>query len=147
MLLFDGSSDCRVAMGSIGCMRRLVSYMLLTLTGLLFIFACREMILLAGIILSPAGWDEHAFWGRTYNLFIALEFVFMIIKYFEENYHFPLRYILYIGITSVTRAMIIDHDNLIACGMSILLMVLAYCLATLRNALAVRYLPDELGAV
>lgn len=147
MNIFDESSDCRLAMGSIGCMRRMVSYMLLLLSGLLFVFAVREMILLATIISVPAGWDEHAFWGRVYNLFMALEFVFMVIKYFEENYHFPLRYILYIGITSVTRAMIIDHDHLVAAGAAIVLMALAYCLITLRNALTARFLPEESKAV
>ena len=114
---------------------------------LLFIFGVRELILLGIIICVPTGWDEHAFWGHIYNLFMALEFIFMIIKYFEENYHFPLRYIIYIGATSVTRAMMIDHDHLVACGTAILLLVLAYCLVTLRKALAVRFCPEEAESV
>jgi protein PsiE len=146
MHLFDGSSDCRLAMGSIGCLRRLVSYVLLALTVLLFVFGVREMILLGFIIAEPAAWNEHAFWEHIYNLFMALEFIFMIIKYFEENYHFPLRYILYIAVTSVARSMMIDHAHLVPCGTSIVLLVLAYCLVTARNALAARYLPDELTA-
>jgi len=146
MSLFDGTSDCRVAMGSIGCMRRLVSYVLLAVTGLLFAFGAREMTTLGLIICQPAGWDEHAFFEHTYNLFMALEFIFMIIKYFEENYHFPLRYILYIGVTSVTRSMMIDHGHLVDCGTAILLLVLAYCLVTARNALALRFWPEEPGA-
>lgn len=147
MKLFDATSDYRMAMGSIGCMRRLVSYVLLALTGLLFVFGIREMIVLGMIIFRPGGWDEHAFWGHTYNLFMALEFVFMIIKYFEENYHFPLRYILYIGVTSVTRAMMIDHEHLVPGGTAILLMVVAYCLVTVRNALVGRFAPDDSGSV
>jgi protein PsiE len=143
MNIFDGSSDCRVAMGSIGCMRRLVSYVLLILTGLLFVFGAREMVMLGIIICVPKGWDEHAFWIHVYNLFMALEFIFMIIKYFEENYHFPLRYIIYIGVTSVARSMMIDHEHLVPCATAILLLVLAYCLVTIRNALAARFLPDE----
>ena len=143
MNIFDGTVEGRVAMTSVGCIRWLVSSMLLALTGLLFVFGVREMIMLAMIICVPAGWDEHAFWGHTYNLFMALEFIFMIIKYFEENYHFPLRYIIYIGVTSVTRAMMIDHDQLVPCGTAILLLVLAYCLVTLRKALAMRFLPEE----
>jgi protein PsiE len=146
MNIFDGSSDCRVAMSSIGCMRRLVSYVLLALTGLLFVFSGREMVLLGMIICLPAQWNEHAFWSHIYNLFMALEFIFMIIKYFEENYHFPLRYILYIGVTSVARSMMIDHEHLVPCGTAILLLVLAYCLVTARNALAARFLPEEPSA-
>lgn len=146
MSLFDGTSDCRVAMGSIGCMRRLVSYVLLVVTGLLFVFGAREMFTLGLIICVPTSWNEHAFFEHTYNLFMALEFIFMIIKYFEENYHFPLRYILYLGVTSVTRSMMIDHGHLVACGTAILLLVLAYCLVTARNALALRFLPEEPNA-
>jgi len=146
MNLFEGTNG-RVAATSVGCMRWLVSSMLLALTVLLFIFGVRELILLGIIICVPTGWDEHAFWGHIYNLFMALEFIFMIIKYFEENYHFPLRYIIYIGATSVTRAMMIDHDHLVACGTAILLLVLAYCLVTLRKALAVRFCPEEAESV
>jgi len=146
MNLFEGTNG-RVAATSVGCMRWLVSSMLLALTVLLFLFGVRELILLGIIICVPTGWDEHAFWGHIYNLFMALEFIFMIIKYFEENYHFPLRYIIYIGATSVTRAMMIDHDHLVACGTAILLLVLAYCLVTLRKALAVRFCPEEAESV
>ena len=142
MNIFEGTNG-RVAATSVGCMRWLVSSMLLALTVLLFIFGIREMIQLGFIICVPASWDEHAFWGHIYNLFMALEFIFMIIKYFDENYHFPLRYIIYIGVTSVTRAMMIDHEHLVACGTAILLMVVAYCLVTLRKALLVRFCPEE----
>lgn len=143
MSISDGTSDCRLAMGSVGCMRWLVSYVLLLLTGLLFVFGGREMILLGMIICVPTSWNEHAFWGHVYNLFMALEFIFMIIRYFEENYHFPLRYILYIGVTSVARSIMIEHEHLVAGGATIVLLVLAYCLVTARNALAARYLPEE----
>lgn len=142
MNIFEGTNG-RVATTSVGCMRWLVSSMLLALTVLLFIFGIREMILLGFIICVPSGWDEHAFWSHIYNLFMALEFIFMIIKYFDENYHFPLRYIIYIGVTSVTRAIMIDHDHMVACGTAILLMVVAYCLVTLRKALLVRFCPEE----
>jgi protein PsiE len=43
--------------------------------------------------------------------FLYFEFIAMIVKYFQENYHFPLRYFLYIGITAMVRLVIVDHDN------------------------------------
>ncbi len=144
---FDATSDFRLAMGSIGVMRRIVSAVLLVLSGLLFVFGAREMVLLGMIIVMPASWDEHAFWVHTYNLFMALEFVFMIIKYFEENYHFPLRYILYIAVTSVCRSMMVDHGQLVACAGATVLLAVAYCLVTARNALAARFLPNEATAI
>ena len=35
----------------------------------------------------------------------------MIIKYFKEDYHFPLRYFLYIGITAMVRLIIVEHEH------------------------------------
>ncbi|SCC67642.1 Uncharacterized protein BCZB5J_05956 [Bacillus cereus] len=35
----------------------------------------------------------------------------MIIKYFKSNYHFPLRYFIYIGITALIRLIIVSHEE------------------------------------
>jgi protein PsiE len=35
----------------------------------------------------------------------------MIVKYFSENYHFPLRYLLYIGITATIRYVIVNNGD------------------------------------
>ncbi len=35
----------------------------------------------------------------------------MIVVYFKEDYHFPIRYLLYIGITATLRFIIISRDN------------------------------------
>ncbi|MFJ8353163.1 phosphate-starvation-inducible protein PsiE [Bacillus paramycoides] len=43
--------------------------------------------------------------------FLYFEFIVMIIKYFQMNFHFPLRYFIYIGITAIVRLIIIDHDS------------------------------------
>lgn len=43
--------------------------------------------------------------------FLYFEFIVMIIKYFQVNFHFPLRYFIYIGITAIVRLIIIDHDS------------------------------------
>jgi len=61
--------------------------------------------------------------------FLYFEFVAMIVKYFKENYHFPLRYFLYIGITAMIRLIIVSHDNgiqtlLYACA--ILVLIISY---------------------
>lgn len=54
----------------------------------------------------------------------------MIVKYFRENYHFPLRYFLYIGITAMVRLIIVDHHNplntLIYSGVILILIVSYY---------------------
>ncbi|MBK5471741.1 MULTISPECIES: phosphate-starvation-inducible protein PsiE [Bacillus] len=61
--------------------------------------------------------------------FLYFEFIVMIIKYFQMNFHFPLRYFIYIGITAVVRLIIIDHDNpmdslIYACAILVLISAL-----------------------
>lgn len=43
--------------------------------------------------------------------FLYFEFLALIVQYFKYNYHFPLRYFLYIGITAMIRLIIVDHSN------------------------------------
>ena len=64
--------------------------------------------------------------------FLYFEFVALIVKYFKNNYHFPLRYFIYIGITAIVRLIIVQHDNpysvLIWAG-AILLLVISLAIA------------------
>ncbi|PLR76272.1 phosphate-starvation-inducible protein PsiE [Bacillus sp. V3-13] len=48
---------------------------------------------------------------RILNFFLYFEFIAMIVKYFKEDYHFPIRYFLYIGITAMIRLIIVYHEN------------------------------------
>lgn len=43
--------------------------------------------------------------------FLYFEFIALIVKYFKEEYHFPIRYFLYIGITAMIRLIIVKHTN------------------------------------
>lgn len=70
---------------------------------------------------------------RILVFFLYFEFIAMIVKYFQENYHFPLRYFLYIGITAMIRLIIVYHDNpihtlLYTCA--ILVLVISYYIVT-----------------
>ncbi|MGG0725181.1 phosphate-starvation-inducible protein PsiE [Bacillus mycoides] len=61
--------------------------------------------------------------------FLYFEFIVMIIKYFQMNFHFPSRYFIYIGITAIVRLIIIDHDSpmdslLYACAILVLISAL-----------------------
>lgn len=55
--------------------------------------------------------SQYLYFERILIFFLYFEFVAMIIIYFQENYHFPIRYFLYIGITAMVRLVIVDHDN------------------------------------
>ena len=65
--------------------------------------------------------------------FLYFEFLALIVKYFKTNYHFPLRYFLYIGITAMVRLIIVDHSapiNALLFSGAILFMVLALYLVS-----------------
>ena len=55
--------------------------------------------------------DYKYFLSNILVFFLYFEFITMIVKYFKEDYHFPLRYFMYIGITAMIRLIIVDHDN------------------------------------
>ncbi|MFD6211399.1 phosphate-starvation-inducible protein PsiE [Peribacillus sp. NPDC060253] len=48
---------------------------------------------------------------RILIFFLYFEFIAMIVKYFKEDYHFPIRYFLYIGITAMIRLIIVHHKD------------------------------------
>ena len=45
------------------------------------------------------------------TFFLYFEFISLIVKYFKNNFHFPLNFFLYIGITAIVRLLIIDHES------------------------------------
>src|SRR5699024_11647661 len=58
----------------------------------------------------------------------------MIVKYFKEDYHFPLRYFLYIGITAMVRLIIVEHDdavNTMFYSFVILILIIGYFIMNL----------------
>ena len=55
--------------------------------------------------------DYKYFLDNILIFFLYFEFIAMIVKYFEEDYHFPLRYFMYIGITAMVRLIIVEHEQ------------------------------------
>ena len=45
------------------------------------------------------------------TFFLYFEFIALIVKYVKNNFHFPLDFFLYIGITAIVRLLIIDHES------------------------------------
>ncbi|MEK4423784.1 phosphate-starvation-inducible protein PsiE [Solibacillus sp. FSL K6-1523] len=76
-----------------------------------------SIMLLEGIIdffqmiFSTEKRDYKYFLANILVFFMYFEFITMIVKYFKEDYHFPLRYFMYIGITAMIRLVIVEHDN------------------------------------
>ncbi len=63
------------------------------------------------LILSSQSNDYKLFLAKILIFFLYFEFITMIVKYFKEEYHFPLRYFIYIGITAMLRLIIVEHEH------------------------------------
>ncbi|MFC2527221.1 MAG: phosphate-starvation-inducible PsiE family protein [Veillonella parvula] len=58
------------------------------------------------------------------------------MKYFKNNFHFPLDFFLYIGITAIVRLLIIDHESALDMLLwSISILVLVCCLVLVEKFL------------
>lgn len=70
------------------------------------------------------------------TFFLYFEFLSMIIKYFQDDYHFPLRYFMYIGITATIRLIVVDHDDALQTlylSATILFLVVSYAITTVLS--------------
>ncbi len=86
------------------------------------------------ILLENETTDYQIYLASILIFFLYFEFVAMIVKYFKENYHFPLRYFLYIGITAMIRLIIVEHDNALSTmyySIVILLLIIGYFILNL----------------
>lgn len=87
-------------------------------------------------IMEPDNLTHKNLLQSILTFFLYFEFLAMIVKYFKENYHFPLRYFMYIGITATIRYIVVDHDDAIQTlyiSASILLLVISYAIITLLS--------------
>jgi protein PsiE len=100
----------------------------LILLGIILSFQlAKELLVFGQLIIGEGTGDYHVFFARILIFFLYFEFISMIVKYFKENYHFPLRYFLYIGITAMVRLIIVEHENplhtLYYSGVSLILII------------------------
>lgn len=69
------------------------------------------------------------------NFFLFFEFLSLVVKYFKNNFHFPLRYFIYIGITAIIRLIIVSHES----AMDLFLWSSAILALVISLVLVVRY--------
>ncbi|MEH7383721.1 phosphate-starvation-inducible protein PsiE [Bacillus sp. JJ1533] len=73
--------------------------------------------------------DYKLFLANILVFFLYFEFITMIVKYFKEDYHFPLRYFIYIGITAMLRLIIVEHEkpiDTLIYALVILILIIGY---------------------
>lgn len=86
------------------------------------------------ISVNEASFGE--FFEKILIFFLYFEFIALIVKYFKEHYHFPLRYFMYIGITAMLRVIIINHENAINTllfSLSILVLIIGYIIIKIAS--------------
>ncbi|WP_223067974.1 phosphate-starvation-inducible protein PsiE [Paenibacillus caui] len=104
----------------------------LVILGLILSYCLvRELyFIIRGVIL---GNNVHSVLENVLVFFLYFVFISMIVKYFCENYHFPLRYLIYVGITGSIRFILVNHENALdnfIFSLAILALVISYILLT-----------------
>ncbi|MFF5994383.1 phosphate-starvation-inducible protein PsiE [Lysinibacillus sp. KU-BSD001] len=84
---------------------------LTVLAIILSIMLIMELIDFLQMVFSSDKRDYKYFLANILVFFLYFEFITMIVKYFKEDYHFPLRYFMYIGITAMVRLIIVEHEH------------------------------------
>lgn len=85
-----------------------ISLLLLSLILTYFLF--RELYyIFTDLLLGNK--NVHQIFGKVLIFFLYFGFISIIVQYFKENYHFPIRYLLYIGITATIRFIIVNNGE------------------------------------
>lgn len=102
----------------------------LTILGIvLSIMMIIELVEFVQMVFTSEKRDYKYFLANILVFFLYFEFITMIVKYFKEDYHFPLRYFLYIGITAMVRLIIVEHESArdtLIFSLVILVMIIGY---------------------
>lgn len=105
---FFHALPCRIARG----LQLALNAALLLLGLILVAFLGKETWHLARVLMQPASDNsKYSLVAGLMVYFLYFEFIALIVKYFQAEYHFPLRYILYIGITAIVRLIIVEHPS------------------------------------
>jgi protein PsiE len=107
---------------------------LVCLSIILSILMVKELIIFGQILLERGSDDYKLFLANILIFFLYFEFITMIVKYFKEEYHFPIRYFIYIGITALVRIIIVDHEhpvNTLLYSLAILVLIIGYFITNL----------------
>ena len=89
----------------------LLNACLVLLALILSFLLVKELFNFMNIISNNGTSDYKQFLANILVFFLYFEFITMIVKYFKEEYHFPLRYFIYIGITAMVRLIIVEHEH------------------------------------
>ena len=110
-------------------LQSILNVSLVLLSIVLSYLLSKEIFHFVKLIIYSNESDFHHFLEQILVFFLYFEFISMIVKYFKENYHFPLRYFLYVGITAMIRLIIVNHEdpaNTLIYSLVILTLIVGY---------------------
>lgn len=108
--MLNGKSDLAHLIPKI--LQKLLNASLVFLAIILSFLLIKELFMFSKLLLQEEGSNNYqVFLDSILIFFLYFEFITMIVKYFKESYHFPLRYFIYIGITAMIRLIIVEHSN------------------------------------
>ena len=84
---------------------------LVFLAVILSFLLLKELVVISQMLVVGRAIGYKLFLESILIFFLYFEFITMIVKYFKEDYHFPIRYFIYVGITAMTRLIIVEHHN------------------------------------
>lgn len=84
---------------------------LIFLAIILSFLLLKELLMFCELLIKGDSSNHTALLESILIFFLYFEFITMIVKYFKESYHFPLRYFIYIGITAMIRLIIVEHSD------------------------------------
>ncbi len=90
--------------------------------------------------------DVRFFLEEVFIVFLFIELIAAIKIYFKENYHFPLRFFIYMGITDLVRHIIIfnkDWKQTFYFALSIIVLVACLALMDYKNKVLRKELEKE----
>lgn len=115
-------------------LQMILNIALVLLAIILSILLIKEIMVFSQILIENGSDDFKVFLANILIFFLYFEFITMIVKYFKEEYHFPIRYFIYIGITALIRIIIVDHDhpiNTLLYSLAILVLIIGYFIINL----------------
>ncbi|MFS0560039.1 phosphate-starvation-inducible protein PsiE [Terribacillus sp. 179-K 1B1 HS] len=118
-------------------LQTVLNFTLTILAMILVVFLLKKTVFIFDVLLIQN--EEVGYFYLAEGIivyFLYFEFISLIIKYFTHNYHFPLRYFIYIGITAIIRLIIIDHEHphtILLYALAIVLLVFALLIANHSN--------------
>lgn len=112
----------------------ILNFSLVALAVILCFLLIKELIIFFQLLIQTGSNDYKVFIEGILTFFLYFEFIAMVVKYFEEQYHFPLRYFIYIGITAMIRLIIVEHSDPVSTflfSLVILVLIIGYFIMNL----------------